>query len=372
MIYLDHAALTPPEEAALVAMVQVARDDLGHPDAIHGAGRRARAHLDRARVRIAEYLGCAPAELVFFPSATEALRSALAFALADAAGPVLSSSLEHPAVLDGLRAAIGDARAVRWLAMPAGRLDPEGFRVHARDAAVVALARANHELGTATDIAPLVAEAPRAWWVIDAVQAAPWLDLSELLGDRVFLAMSSGKLGAPAGVGVLRVPGRVAWDRDLVAKHFTPRGTPPLLAIVALGVACDIRRVDRESARARALGLAERLADGLTLRPGVVRNGVAPWATPIVNVSAPELEGRVVESALDLRDVAIARTSACRQRMDGGSAVVAAAHPEEAWRAATATRWSLGRHSSPCDVEGALAAFHDAFPAAAAATSRGV
>ena len=109
--YLDNAATTRvcPEaaEAALHAMTEI----YGNPSSTHTKGREAKKLLDASRKKVADALGCAPAELVFTSCGSESDNWALlkgAEAMKRSGNHIISSKVEHDAIrksLDLLEAA---------------------------------------------------------------------------------------------------------------------------------------------------------------------------------------------------------------------------------------------------------------------------
>jgi cysteine desulfurase len=363
MAYLDHAASTPVAEEALEAMLHAARKGGGNPSSVHGAGRRTRAALDQARIEVADYLGCLPAELRWEAGGTVALRRALRACLALSRGPLVSSRLEHPAVRQAVEEAEATGREVRWLPQPAGVLDLEKVAPALEGAAVVALSAMNHELGTAPALAPLMALTPEAWWVVDAVQAAAWLDVRPLLSPRVFLTCASQKLGGPPGVAALRVPRELAFPPAGQREPPFPEapGTAPWLAAIGMGAACRVRKPALREGLPRVRALAERLLTAMRQAcPDLVHNAGPDWVGPILNVSVPGLEARWMETALDLRGVYVSRTSACQQSLGVASAVVTAAFSHEPWRADSALRFSLDLSTTETELHAALEAWRSA------------
>ena len=99
MAYLDHAASTPMHPEAVEAMLPHLRNGYGNPSGAHTLARAARAALEDARDSLAETLGAEPGELVLTGSGTEADNLALLGAHARHGGAVVSTSVEHHAVL---------------------------------------------------------------------------------------------------------------------------------------------------------------------------------------------------------------------------------------------------------------------------------
>lgn len=358
-VYLDHAAATALEPEALDAMIEVARFAPAHPSASHAPARRLRARIERSRAEVAEYLGCEVTELRFQRSGSDALETAIDAAVARSGGPIASTSLEHPFVREKLAKLGATGHELALIPTPGGRLDLAACSSVLSQAKVVVLSKLHHELGTVLDFEPLWQLAPEAFWVVDAVQAAAWLDLTPLHRERVFVAASSYKLGGPPGAGALRVPRTLARQKPS-GEQTSAEGEGGLdwIALVGFGAACRARAEKREGALLRASSLGRRLQDGLLAARGdAVRNGDGDWLGTILSVSFRELAGREVEHVLDLEQVSISRTSACRQRFDAGSQIVSTAYPDEPWRSLGATRWSVGWSTTESDVDAAVSRF---------------
>src|SRR5215472_8747021 len=104
VIYLDHAATTPVHPEVLEAMLPYLREVHGNPSSVHAAGRAARSAVDGARDALAGALSCAPRELVFTGSGTEAdnlaVRGTLERHGAERGRHLVVSAVEHDAVID--------------------------------------------------------------------------------------------------------------------------------------------------------------------------------------------------------------------------------------------------------------------------------
>ncbi|HEY8945068.1 MAG TPA: aminotransferase class V-fold PLP-dependent enzyme, partial [Polyangiaceae bacterium] len=286
-IYLDHAAATTLEAEALEAMSEAARLQPAHPSASHAPGRRLRARIERSRTQVAEYLGCDATELRFERSGTDALAFGIDAALRRSTGAVVSTHLEHPFVRDELARHERAGREIRWLPTPRGELRLPECSALFEGASVIVLSKLQHELGTVLDFEPLWSLAPNAYWVIDAVQAAAWLELGSLYRDRVFVDVSSYKFGGPPGAAALRIPPglpQVPSSGDQPAEN-TERGLD-WIALAGFGGACMARVGRRDAARERAVRLGQRLYEGLLAsRAGGVRNAENSWLGPILSAS---------------------------------------------------------------------------------------
>ncbi|MFN7088789.1 MAG: aminotransferase class V-fold PLP-dependent enzyme, partial [Candidatus Paceibacteria bacterium] len=71
-IYLDYAATTPLDPKVLEAMLPYFSKIFGNPGSVHTFGQAAQAAVDEARLKIADFFGALPEEIIFTGSATEA------------------------------------------------------------------------------------------------------------------------------------------------------------------------------------------------------------------------------------------------------------------------------------------------------------
>src|SRR3989344_5219737 len=103
-IYLDNAAATPTDPRVIKEMI-VAMQLYANPSSFNDAGRIARKKLDESRTKIARFLGAKTSEIVFTSSGSEANSLAL-FGMANShpkAGEIITTSIEHPSVLEPLK-----------------------------------------------------------------------------------------------------------------------------------------------------------------------------------------------------------------------------------------------------------------------------
>ncbi|MFO7181330.1 MAG: aminotransferase class V-fold PLP-dependent enzyme, partial [Pseudomonadota bacterium] len=294
----------------------------------------------------------------FTASGSRALERAVAIASLARPGPLVLSRLEHPSLLRLAEREAAQGREVRYLPAPRGSVEIETARSLFEGASVVILSALNHELGTALPIAQLREHLRDAVLVVDAVQAAPWLDLVALRDGQTLLVCASQKLGGPPGAAALVVP-RELWGREPPVDE-----DAGLLSVVGFGDACALARAERAARLERAVERAGALLTELE-RVGaeVVVNGADPLrAGPILNLSFPGIHGADLAAALDLEGVCIARGSACIRVGPEGSPVVLAAYPDAPWRAVSATRWSLGFDTTSAEIERAVAVLGTVLP----------
>ena len=362
--YFDHAATTPVDARVAAAMAPWLGERFGNPAAAHGPGERARAAIELARSQVAALIGAEPREIVFTSGATEADNLAiLGLARGRGRGHLVSTRIEHKAVLEPLRQLQREGYAVSWLDPDAqGRIDPEAVRQALRaDTRLVSVMHANNEIGVVQDIAAIGALCRAAGIPlhVDAAQSAGKLpiDVRTLAVD--LLSLSAHKFNGPQGVGALYV--RTPWRTALQPLQFgggqergLRAGTLPVHQIVGLGVAAEIACQERDGESLRVARLRDRLLAAIQAAGGVQLNGAAASRVPgILNLSFTGVQGEALLAALP--ELALSTSAACNADSDETSYVLRAIGREPLLAQAT-LRFSLGRTTTAEDIEVASAA----------------
>ena len=174
-------------------LAHMGRDSaFGNPaSASHSFGQRARRAVEKARRQVAELVGTSADNLVWTSGATESNNLALKGVAAAAQGRrhIVTSSLEHKAVLDTARQLESEGFEVTWLQPDGdGLIQPEAVAAALRDdTLLVSLMCVNNELGTLTDIAAIGERVRQrgALFHVDAAQATGKvaIDLASLAVD---------------------------------------------------------------------------------------------------------------------------------------------------------------------------------------------
>lgn len=358
-IYLDYNASTPIAPEVMTAMRPFLDEAYGNPSSSHWAGKPARDAVETARGEVADLLGCAPDEVVFTSGGSEANNHALkgvAFALRDRGDHIVTSAVEHPAILAPcaylakLGCQITQVPVDRF-----GRVDPDDVRRAITPRTIlVSIMHANNEVGTIEPVEE-IARITRERNVLVHTDAAQSVGKIATKVDALgvdMLSIAGHKLYAPKGVGALYIR-RGTPIEPLIhgAGHEGGRraGTESALMAVALGAAARLARDLDTMERVRALRdrFWRLLQDDFGDR--VVLNGHPEQRLPnTLNVSFVGLVGAEVLARLG--DVAASTGSACHSGRIALSPVLAAmgVAPEVGMGA---IRFSLGRDSSQADVD---------------------
>ncbi|MCM8554963.1 cysteine desulfurase family protein [Streptomyces sp. STCH 565 A] len=318
--YLDYNATTPMRPEALSATCEALRA-VGNASSSHHQGRDAASRVDRARRQLAALLNCSPGELIFTSGATEANNLALQATYAHT-GLIITSAVEHPAVLETVRALTGDAPDTLVI-LPVdgdGQLNEDAFRasVEGKGVALVTIMLANNETGVITDLVPVIEAAHDAGALVhtDATQYVGRLPLDLGHLDVDLLSLSAHKFGGPQGVGALFIRRSTPLpQRPLVFGGGHERGwragTLNVPGIVGLGAAAEAasRQLDDEASRVTKL---RDLLEGEVLArlPGSYINGASTPRLPgVTSVTFPGAPADAILASMP--EVAASDGSAC-------------------------------------------------------------
>ncbi len=403
-IYLDNSATTKPYPEVTAAVAETMERVWGNPSSLHHLGVEAELLVKEARRQVADALcsvsgaAVSPAEIFFTSGGTESDNTAIlrgAAARARAGKHLVTTRLEHPAVLEAFRGLEEQGFSVTRLAPPKGgaRIDPADL-----DAAVgpettlVSIMQVNNETGAcqpvreASEILRRASESrPAANRILlhcDGVQAFG----KEWLGDTLpyvdLYSISGHKFHGPKGIGVLYVRGGVSGHTAEAVKHGSEghginikpflvgggeesgmrSGTENVPAIVGLGIAAKLAAERLEENRASMSALRERLWRGLVGRlddvcrntpmpaeGGAGRNGegISP---AVLNVSFPGTKGEVILHSLEKEGIYVSTGAACSSHKKGGSHVLTAMclSPE---RVESAIRFSLSEFTTEAEID---------------------
>jgi len=361
---MDHNATTPVAPEVLAAIMPYYSEEWGNASSVHWAGRGPKNAIDDAREAVSSLIGAPPRDVFFTSGGTESDNTALigvAQALRAKGRHIVTSAIEHPAILDTLESMerLQGYEVTRIEVDTHGRHDLEALRSALReDTVLVSVMLANNELGNINPIAEMseITHEAGVLFHCDAVNALGKIpvDVAELGAD--LLSISAHKIYAPKGVGALYVKRKTPFEPYLRGggqERGRRCGTYNTAGIVGFGKAAEVASpyVDAE-AMASVARLRDRLEskilDGLA---GVELNGDPNDRLPNTsNLSFEGVDGEGLVLNLDLNSIAISTGSACSSGSLEPSHVLLGLDKDKRWLEA-AIRFSLGRSNDEHQVD---------------------
>jgi cysteine desulfurase len=365
-IYLDNAATTPVAPEVVQAMLPFMSQVYGNASSIHSFGQEAKAAVERARDKVATLINAKPEEIVFTSGGTESdnwVIKGVAFARKDKGNHIITSAIEHHAVLETCAFLETQGFKVTLLGVDKyGLVDPDDVKKAITGKTIlISIMHANNEIGTMEPIAEIgaIARGHGIYYHTDAVQTfghCP-IDVDELNVD--LLSASAHKFSGPKGIGLLyiRKGTRIApYLHGGDQERSRRASTLNVPGIVGLGRAVEIAQKEMESESLRQTALRDCLIDGLvsSIEESNLNGHPLKRLPNNANISIAYVEGEAMLLTLDMEGIGVSTGSACTSSSLEPSHVLAAIGlPVEL--AHGSLRFSLGRNSTRQEIERVLA-----------------
>jgi len=361
-IYMDHAATTPMAPEVIEAMHTAFVEIFGNASSLHQPGLEARAALEESREKVAGLIGAEAEEVYFTSGGTESDNWAIkgvAFRNRDRGRHIITTSIEHPAILEPCRYLERQGFEVTYLPVTReGFVEIDALKSAIRDDTIlISMMHANNEIGTIQPIAEAseIARGRRIAFHTDAVQTVGKIPAKvDDLGVDL-LSISSHKLHGPKGVGALYIRKGTSIEPMILGgghEQGMRSGTENVPGIVGLATAASLAENNLEEDMVRLAGMRDRLADFVLERvEDSWVNGSRKKRLPHnLNLGFSYIEGEALLLRLDAEGIAVSTGSACSSKKTVASHVLTAIglKPEEAHGS---LRITLGRENTDEEID---------------------
>lgn len=365
-IYMDYAATTPLKKEVLEKMLPYFVEKFGNPSTIYEFGQEARRAIDGARKDIADFLGCAPKEIIFTGSGTESVNFALrgaAEAYKDKGKHIITLKTEHQSVLHTCEYLEKNGFTVTYLDVERdGLVDMEKLKSAIRpDTILISIMLANNEIGVIQDIQKIgeMLKEYRKDTILplfhtDACQAVGFLDINVRNLGVDLMSFNAGKIYGPKGVGALYIKKGTKLIPQIQGggqEYRMRAGTENVAAIVGMGEAFKLAVAEKDREYARLQQLRDILIEGIEKNiPKVYLNGHRTKRLPNnVNFSFEGIEGETILLRLDMEGICVSSGSACTSgTVDPSHVLLSIGVPYEI--AHGSVRFSLGKDTTQEEV----------------------
>ena len=348
MIYLDNSATTRQYDEVTELVYKMAKENFGNPSSLHALGFDAGNILFDARHQI-EDLMYPGGEIIFTSGGTESDNMALisgARKMRRRGNRILTTRIEHPAVLETCRRLADDGFDVEYLSVDkTGYVDPESISDSLTDDTIlVSIMTINNEVGTIEPVLPAL-KAVRDYnrqhgtgiiFHTDAVQAFGKLPIDDAPFDLV--SVSGHKFHGPKGIGFLYM------NKNLKLPAFITGGgqengyrssTENTTGIAGIGLAARMANENLFAKMTRIGELNDYLRKGLmTELSDVVLNGPEELGYTlhdhgkrcpgVLNLTFKGTRGEVLLHTLEQDRIYVSTGSACSSHKTGDSHVLQA------------------------------------------------
>ena len=360
--YFDHAATTPVKIEVLREMFPYLAKVYGNPSSLYSKGREAKRAIDKSRNRVGRALNAKDKEIYFTSCGSESDNLAIkgiAYANKDRGKHIITSKIEHPAVLNTCKKLEKEGFDVTYLNVNKyGRVDIEELEKAIReDTILISIMLANNEIGTIEPIEEIgrIARKNKILFHTDCVQAVGnvKIDVEKMNIDS--LSISGHKFYGPKGIGALYVREGIKFQKMQDGGHQERdkrAGTENLSGIVGIGKAIEIANNNLEKYNTKLTYLRNLLIYKIERNfSKAVLNGSKNNRLPgNINFSFPNIDSQELLLKLDEYGVCVSSGSACSSGLDEPSHVLMALGVSKELAKGT-VRITLGEQNTKQDIE---------------------
>jgi len=248
--YFDHAATTPVDKEVLETMFPYFSERFGNPSSVYSIGRESKEAMNIARMKIASILNCKTNEIYFTSGGTESdnlIIKGIAFANRKRGNHIITSKIEHPAVLNTCKFLENFGFRVSYIDTDAnGVIDLNQLeRCITRKTILISIMFANNEIGTIQPIKEIADIANRygIFFHTDAVQAFGNVEIDVRKLNIGALSISGHKFYGPKGVGIAYINDKIPFMRMQDGGHQEGEkrsGTENIPGIIGIAKAAEI------------------------------------------------------------------------------------------------------------------------------------
>ncbi len=360
--YFDHAATTKMSNEVFEAMLPYLTEHYGNASSVYSIGRKAREAVDIAREQVAVAIGAKAKEIYFTAGGSEGDNMAIkgvAHAKRDKGNHIITSKIEHPAVLETCKSLEKEGFEVTYLGVDSkGLIDLEELKAAIKpETILITIMFANNEIGTIEPIKEIgeIAKEHRILFHTDAVQAVGnvHINVKELNID--LMSMSAHKFYGPKGVGAIYIRNGVIVDKLISGGHqerSKRAGTENVPGIVGMGKAIEIATANIDANAAKITELRNYFMEEIDNRvPHIRKNSNLDCCLPgTANISFKFIEGESLLFMLDAKGICASSGSACTSgSLDPSHVLLAIGVPVEI--AHGSLRISIGKENTKEDID---------------------
>ena len=366
MLYFDNSATTPIDQDVQSLMSDLNQNIYGNPSSIYASGRNAKNTIEIARRQLANAINSEPSEIIFTGGGSEANNIVLWDMVHKKRNHVITSSIEHPAILLVLREL--EKLGVKHTIVPVdknGLIDPDDIKKNIiSDTGLISIMMANNEVGTIEPIQEIarIAQEHDVLFHSDAIQVLGKLpiDVKKLKLD--IMSFSAHKFYGPKGVGALYIKDGVSINPMIIGgsqEKNMRAGTENVSGIAGLGLAAEIASNFEKENFSHLLELENYFKELIIDKHNdITFNGFDNNKLPgLVNLTIPNIPSDLLLINLDNDGISISNGSACSSGTISPSPVLKAMGLSDK-RNLESVRISAGKYNTMDEVNKLVDSIH--------------
>ena len=375
-VYLDNSATTKCYECVRDLVGKIMCDDYGNPSSMHKKGVDAEKYVRESKETLAKLLKVQEKELVFTSGGTESDNLALigcARANRRAGNHLITSSIEHPAILNTMRY-LEQEEGFRVTYLPVdrdGRIKLQALKeALCRDTILVSIMYVNNEVGSVQPIEEAVQIVKNynrnILFHVDAVQGfGKYRIFPKRIGVDL-MSISGHKIHGPKGTGVLYVNEKVKIKPIVFGgeqQKNVRSGTENVPGIAGLGLAAKEIYKDFDAKIEKMRDLKNYFIEGLNQIPHIAIHGrIDESSAPhIVSVGFAGIRSEVLLPTLEDQGIYVSSGSACASNHPAISGVLRGIGAGQQYLDAT-IRFSFSEFTTKEEIDYTLKTLYNCVP----------
>ena len=368
LIYMDNSATSPVDERVLEEMIPYFNKEFGNASTLYKLGAEAKKAVDKARQQVADLINAEADEITFTSGGSEsdnmvlkgvALKEIQKATKENPRNHIITSSIEHPAVLESCRFLERFGFEVTYLPVDEdGLINLKELEENIKESTIlISIMHSNNEIGTIQPTKEIgeIARKHNILFHSDAVQSAGKIPVDVKEQNIDVLSLSAHKINGPKGVGAIYIKKGVSFEVLIHGggqEKGLRSGTENVAGIVGLGKAAQIANDELE----------ERIKHNQEIRDALIKKVTTQIKDSYVNGSLEKrlpnnahfrfsgIEGESLILRLDEKGIDGATGSACSTHDLKGSHVLEAIGVKPALSHGS-LRLSIGPENSIEDVD---------------------
>ncbi len=321
--YFDHSATTAVDKEVLEAMIPYFSENYGNPSSVYSIGKENKEIVNIARMKIATILNSKVNEIYFTSCGSESdnlILKGIAFANKNRGNHIITTQIEHPAILDTCKFLERFGFRVTYLRPNSkGIIDVNELeRSITKNTILISVMFANNEIGTIQPIKEIgkIARRYGIYFHTDAVQAIGNVKINVKEYNIDALSLSGHKFYGPKGIGVAYIRENIPFMRIQDGGHQERdkrAGTENVAGIVGIAKAMELSDKNLEGYNRKIKNLRDFYVSEMVKRVPYIRiNGdMESRLSGNANICFSGVDGAKLLSELDKKGICASSGSAC-------------------------------------------------------------